>query len=53
MNYPKIAKELLTLLGGKSNITALAHCATRLRLAVADQDKIDEQAIDNLEGVKG
>ncbi len=53
MNYPKIAKELLSLLGGKSNITALAHCATRLRLAVADQDKIDEQAIDNLEGVKG
>lgn len=52
MNYPKIAKELLTLLGGKSNITALAHCATRLRLAVADQDKIDEQAIDNLEGSK-
>ena len=53
MNYPKIAKELLSLLGGKSNITALAHCATRLRLAVSDQDKIDEQAIDNLEGVKG
>ncbi|MCF7485774.1 sucrose-specific PTS transporter subunit IIBC [Vibrio sp. A2-1] len=53
MNYPKVAKELLTLLGGKSNITALAHCATRLRLAVADQDKIDEKAIDDLDGVKG
>lgn len=54
MNYPAVAKELLTLLGGKSNITALAHCATRLRLAVADEQKIDEQAIDNLEGgVKG
>ncbi|ANS87799.1 MULTISPECIES: sucrose-specific PTS transporter subunit IIBC [Vibrionaceae] len=53
MNYPKIAKELLTLLGGKSNITALAHCATRLRLAVADQNKINEKAIDNLDGVKG
>ncbi|GAJ70258.1 LOW QUALITY PROTEIN: PTS system, sucrose-specific IIB component [Vibrio sp. JCM 18904] len=53
MNYPAVAKELLTLLGGKSNITALAHCATRLRLAVADEQKIDEQAIDSLEGVKG
>ena len=54
MNYPKIAKELLSLLGGKSNITALAHwkCDSS-GLAVADQDKIDEQAIDNLEGVKG
>ncbi len=53
MNYPAVAKELLTLLGGKSNITALAHCATRLRFAVADEQKIDEQAIDSLEGVKG
>ncbi len=53
MNYPKIAKELLTLLGGKENVTALAHCATRLRLAVADQAKINEKGIDNLEGVKG
>ena len=41
MNYPAVAKELLTLLGGKSNITALAHCATRLRLAVADEQKIE------------
>lgn len=53
MNYPSIAKELMTHLGGKSNITALAHCATRLRLAVADESLIDESAIDNLEGVKG
>ena len=53
MNYPVVAKELLTLLGGKSNITALSHCATRLRLAVADEQKIDEQAIEELDGVKG
>ncbi|MGR5266970.1 sucrose-specific PTS transporter subunit IIBC [Vibrio astriarenae] len=53
MNYPSIAKELIDLLGGKSNISALAHCATRLRLAVADESLIDEQAIENIEGVKG
>ncbi|MDN2483669.1 sucrose-specific PTS transporter subunit IIBC [Vibrio astriarenae] len=53
MNYPSIAKELINLLGGKSNISALAHCATRLRLAVADESLIDEQAIENIEGVKG
>ncbi len=52
MNYPKIARKLLSLLGGKV-ISPHFYCATRLRLAVADQDKIDEQAIDNLEGVKG
>ncbi|MFC1233650.1 sucrose-specific PTS transporter subunit IIBC [Vibrio sp. F74] len=53
MNYPKIAKELLTLLGGKENIEALAHCATRLRLALKDESIIDEDTIDSLDGVKG
>ncbi|WCE31774.1 sucrose-specific PTS transporter subunit IIBC [Vibrio sp. SCSIO 43137] len=53
MNYPNIAKELLELLGGKENIQALAHCATRLRLSVADESLIQEDKIDNLEGVKG
>ncbi|MEH0741707.1 PTS sucrose transporter subunit IIBC [Vibrio cholerae] len=53
MNYPNIAKELLTLLGGKDNLQALAHCATRLRLALKDDSMIDEEAIGNLDGVKG
>ena len=53
MNYPQIAKELLELLGGKANINALAHCATRLRLALNDETWVDEAAIDALEGVKG
>jgi len=53
MDYPKIAAQLVDMLGGKNNIKALAHCATRLRLAVDDESLIDEQAIDSLEGVKG
>ena len=53
MNYPEVARSLIKLLGGRDNITAIAHCATRLRLVVADENKIDEKAIDNLEGVKG
>ncbi|MEJ6120652.1 sucrose-specific PTS transporter subunit IIBC [Vibrio sp. 2-Bac 85] len=53
MNYPKIASQLIIMLGGKNNIKALAHCATRLRLAVEDETLIDEKAIDDLEGVKG
>ncbi|MDF2153532.1 sucrose-specific PTS transporter subunit IIBC [Vibrio sp. CAU 1672] len=53
MNYPSIAQELMTHLGGKENIAALAHCATRLRLAVKDESLINEQTIENLEGVKG
>ncbi|WP_045410737.1 sucrose-specific PTS transporter subunit IIBC [Vibrio owensii] len=53
MNYPVIAKQLLEHLGGKENIQALAHCATRLRLALKDEEKANEEAIGNLDGVKG
>lgn len=53
MNYPIIAKQLLELLGGRDNLQALAHCATRLRLVVKDDTLIDQEAIENLDGVKG
>ncbi|WP_427835274.1 sucrose-specific PTS transporter subunit IIBC [Actinobacillus pleuropneumoniae] len=53
MNFPKIAEQTIEKLGGKSNITTLAHCATRLRLTLADESKVDKQAIENIEGVKG
>ncbi|HHW7570461.1 TPA: sucrose-specific PTS transporter subunit IIBC [Mannheimia haemolytica] len=53
MNYPKIAEQTIAKLGGKENITTLAHCATRLRLTIADESKIDKEAIENIEGVKG
>ncbi|MCE7627159.1 PTS transporter subunit EIIB, partial [Vibrio fluvialis] len=49
MDYPVIAKQLLEHLGGKANIQALAHCATRLRLAVKDESQIDESAIETLD----
>ncbi|WGV99243.1 sucrose-specific PTS transporter subunit IIBC [Vibrio sp. YMD68] len=53
MNYPAVATTLLSALGGKENIQALAHCATRLRLALKDDSLVDEKKIDALEGVKG
>ncbi|MEH6454596.1 MAG: glucose PTS transporter subunit EIIB [Psychromonas sp.] len=53
MNYSKVASQLIEKLGGKDNIKALAHCATRLRLAIEDESLIDEKAIADLEGVKG
>ncbi|VEB26883.1 phosphotransferase system enzyme II,sucrose-specific, factor IIBC [Actinobacillus lignieresii] len=53
MNFPKIAEQTIAKLGGKENITTLAHCATRLRLTLADEAKVDKQAIENIEGVKG
>ncbi len=53
MDYPKVASQLLEKLGGKGNIAAMAHCATRLRLAVTDESLIDEKAIEDIDGVKG
>lgn len=53
MDYPTIAKALLKQLGGKENLQALAHCATRLRLALKDDAMVDEKAIESLDGVKG
>ena len=53
MNFPKIAEQTIAKLGGKENITTLAHCATRLRLTIADESKIEKEAIENIEGVKG
>ena len=53
LDYRKCAEELVPLLGGKENLISAAHCATRLRLVVADNSKIDQKAIENVEGVKG
>ncbi|MFQ1023099.1 sucrose-specific PTS transporter subunit IIBC [Avibacterium paragallinarum] len=53
MNFPNIAKQVIEKLGGKDNINALAHCATRLRIVVKDENKIDKQVIENIDGVKG
>lgn len=49
----EIAKELLLLAGGKSNIISISHCTTRLRFEVKDETKIDIRAIENLQGVQG
>ena len=53
MNYNNTAKEIFEKLGGKENLVSAAHCATRLRLVVADNEKIDKQSIENIDGVKG
>ena len=53
MNYHTTATALLPLLGGKENIASAAHCATRLRLVLVDDSKLNKSAIDKLDGVKG
>ncbi|WP_138303246.1 MULTISPECIES: PTS transporter subunit IIBCA [Eubacteriales] len=53
MDYRKTAQEILDKVGGSQNIVSAAHCATRLRLVIADNSKADKEAIENVEGVKG
>ncbi|MCI1664953.1 MAG: glucose PTS transporter subunit IIA [Atopobiaceae bacterium] len=53
MDYRKAAEEVLAAVGGKDNIVSAAHCATRLRLVIADNDKLDEKALEDIEGAKG
>lgn len=53
MDYNKTAKEILEHVGGSKNIASAAHCATRLRLVIADNSKTNKEALENVEGVKG
>ena len=53
LDYRKCAEEIYRHLGGRENIVQAAHCATRLRLVLADNDKIDKKALEDVEGVKG
>ncbi len=55
-NLPKeerVAKLIWKYVGGQSNVRSAEHCATRLRLIINDKSKLDEKAIENIDGVKG
>ena len=51
--YENISAEIVRLAGGRDNILGIAHCATRLRLVLEDNDKADTQAIEDVDLVKG
>ena len=53
MDYRKSATEVLAAIGGSSNIASAAHCATRLRLVIVDNSKVDKKTLENVDGVKG
>ena len=53
MDHKSVAQRVLKDVGGVGNIVAAAHCATRLRLVLKNQDKVDQAAIDNDEDLKG
>lgn len=53
MNNTEIAKKVIEALGGRENVNSVAHCATRLRVMVKDEGKIDKDTVENLEKVQG
>ena len=53
MDHARVAKDVLTYVGGAENISAAAHCATRLRLVLNDMDKVDQKALDKDPDLKG
>ncbi|MDV2684084.1 sucrose-specific PTS transporter subunit IIBC [Alkalihalophilus lindianensis] len=53
MDYKQIASEILEAIGGKENVSAAAHCATRLRLVLKDESLVDEKKLEEIDAVKG
>ena len=53
MDYRKTAQDILDHVGGSKNIASAAHCATRVRLVIADNKKVSKEALENVDGVKG
>ena len=51
--YAKTAREILNCIGGGENVISSAHCATRLRLVLKDESKINMDALEQIELVKG
>lgn len=52
-DFKQDAKALLEDIGGKENIGAVTHCATRMRFVLNDPKKANVEAIENLDSVKG
>ncbi len=53
LDYRKCAEEIAANIGGGSNVISAAHCATRLRLVIADNSKVNKEVLENIDGVKG
>lgn len=53
MDYKQAALQVLEGIGGKDNLVSGAHCATRLRLVLADNSRLNKKAIEEVDGLKG
>lgn len=51
--HRQAAEEILAHIGGKENVAAATHCVTRLRFALKDESKVDKEALEKIDVVKG
>ncbi|AZS14296.1 beta-glucoside-specific PTS transporter subunit IIABC [Paenibacillus lutimineralis] len=51
MNNQDLAKQIITQVGGESNVISLVHCATRLRFKLKDKSRANKAALEKMEGV--
>lgn len=51
--YAEDVKQLLELIGGKENISAVSHCMTRMRFVLVDEKKANAKEIEKIKSVKG
>ena len=52
MSNTEIAKQVIDAIGGVENVSSVAHCATRLRVMVKDESKINKDVVENIEKYK-
>lgn len=53
LDHRLAAQQILEAVGGAENVVSAAHCATRLRLVIADDSKVNTKALEAVEGAKG
>lgn len=53
LDYRKCAQEIIAGIGGRENVAQAAHCATRLRLVIKDNSKVNKEVLEEVDGVKG
>lgn len=51
MDYKQVAREVIKFVGGKENVSHLEHCSTRLRFSLYDNNKVDTEQLEAIDGV--
>ncbi|SEM55499.1 PTS system beta-glucoside-specific IIA component, Glc family /PTS system beta-glucoside-specific IIB component, Glc family /PTS system beta-glucoside-specific IIC component, Glc family [Mesobacillus persicus] len=51
MKYEQLAKDIISNVGGKENVSSVVHCITRLRFKLKDESKANTDALKKMDDV--